>query len=167
MEQLAHIFGTEKDKVNCSFYWKIGVCRHGEKCKRKHNRPPASQTLLIPHMYTNPVVTPMFDQSGNPLVLDPEFLTKQFNHFYEDVFNEMKKYGSVEYLHVCDNVCDHMLGNVYVKFKTEEMAQNALASLSGRYYAGSLCILFLQNSNKYLKNFKNLQADCCNLSFLQ
>ncbi|KAK1344006.1 hypothetical protein QTO34_014564 [Cnephaeus nilssonii] len=31
-EYLASIFGTEKDKVNCSFYFKIGACRHGDRC---------------------------------------------------------------------------------------------------------------------------------------
>ncbi|CDY21243.1 BnaC02g28800D [Brassica napus] len=27
-EHLASIFGTEKDRVNCPFYLKIGACRH-------------------------------------------------------------------------------------------------------------------------------------------
>ena len=31
-EYLASIFGTEKDKVNCTFYFKIGACRHGDTC---------------------------------------------------------------------------------------------------------------------------------------
>lgn len=30
-EHLADIYGTEKDKVNCPFYWKIGACRHGNE----------------------------------------------------------------------------------------------------------------------------------------
>ena len=38
-EYLASIFGTEKDKVNCSFYFKIGACHYGDKCSRLHNRP--------------------------------------------------------------------------------------------------------------------------------
>ncbi|XP_054959027.1 splicing factor U2AF 26 kDa subunit isoform X14 [Pan paniscus] len=42
-EYLASIFGTEKDKVNCSFYFKIGVCRHGDRCSRLHNKPTFSQ----------------------------------------------------------------------------------------------------------------------------
>ena len=45
-------------------------------------------------------------------------------------------YGKIEELHVCDNICDHMLGNVYVKFEDEEDAEKALKGLSGRYYAG-------------------------------
>ena len=37
--------------------------------------------------------------------------------FYEDVFEELAKYGEIEYLNVCDNLADHMVGNCYVKFK--------------------------------------------------
>lgn len=37
--------------------------------------------------------------------------------FYEDIFLELAKYGEVEYLNVCDNLADHMVGNVYVKFR--------------------------------------------------
>jgi len=31
-EYLASIFGTEKDKVNCSFFFKMGACTHGDRC---------------------------------------------------------------------------------------------------------------------------------------
>ncbi len=46
-EHLASIFGTEKDKVNCSFYFKIGACRHGDRCSRIHNKPTFSQTVVL------------------------------------------------------------------------------------------------------------------------
>ncbi|XP_050738958.1 splicing factor U2AF 35 kDa subunit-like isoform X3 [Eriocheir sinensis] len=48
-EYLASIFGTEKDKVNCSFYFKIGACRHGDRCSRIHNKPTFSQ--CVPDMH--------------------------------------------------------------------------------------------------------------------
>ena len=51
---LASIFGTEQDKVNCSFYYKIGACRHGDRCSRKHVKPSYSQTVLMPNLYQNP-----------------------------------------------------------------------------------------------------------------
>ena len=53
-EHLARIHGTEEDKVNCPFYFKIGACRHGDKCSRQHHRPPFSQTIIISHMWNNP-----------------------------------------------------------------------------------------------------------------
>ena len=33
-DRLAKKFGTEDDKVNCPFYYKIGACRHGDSCTR-------------------------------------------------------------------------------------------------------------------------------------
>jgi splicing factor U2AF subunit len=56
--------------------------------------------------------------------------------FYEDVFEELAQYGEIENLNVCDNLADHMVGNVYVKFRDEEAAAKALQALQGRYYAG-------------------------------
>lgn len=49
--KLAKLYGTEEDKVNCPFYFKIGACRYGDKCLRIHNKPPYSQTILFKHMY--------------------------------------------------------------------------------------------------------------------
>jgi splicing factor U2AF subunit len=67
-------------------------------------------------------------------------LTQQ--DFYEDIFEEMGKYGEVENLNVCDNTSDHMVGNVYVKFREEEEAVAAMTGLAGRFYGGAsrLCL---------------------------
>lgn len=37
---------------------------------------------------------------------------------------------------MCDNLADHMVGNVYVKFREEESAAKALQAIQGRYYNG-------------------------------
>ena len=50
-KRLQSIFGTEEDKVNCPFYFKIGACRHGDTCTRVHNKPPVSQTMCFKHIY--------------------------------------------------------------------------------------------------------------------
>ncbi|KAL4666616.1 hypothetical protein H8959_005305 [Pygathrix nigripes] len=96
-EYLASIFGTEKDKVNCSFYFKIGVCRHGDRCSRLHNKPTFSQ----------------------------------------EVFTELQeKYGEIEEMNVCDNLGDHLVGNIYVKFRREEDAERAVAELNNHWFTG-------------------------------
>lgn len=155
-EYLSSIFGTEKDKyvlwgseradsvytptylltrrvgcrVNCSFYLKIGACRHGDRCSRQHNKPNFSQTVLIANMYQNPTHI-----TGNTLT--PEQLQLHFEQFYDDVFTELAvNYGEVEEMYVCDNIGDHLIGNVYVRFRYEEDAQKAVDSLNNRFYAG-------------------------------
>ncbi|KAM0939662.1 putative transcription factor C3H family [Dioscorea sansibarensis] len=108
-EHLASIFGTEKDRVNCLFYFKIGACRHGDRCSRLHTRPSISPTLLLANMYQRPdTITPGVDAEGHPI--DPRKIQEHFEDFYEDLFEELSKYGEIESLNVCDNLADHMVG---------------------------------------------------------
>lgn len=37
---------------------------------------------------------------------------------------------------MCENLADHMVGNVYVKFREEDSAMAALQGMQGRFYAG-------------------------------
>ncbi|KAJ3151844.1 hypothetical protein HK101_001860, partial [Irineochytrium annulatum] len=128
-DHLASIYGTEKDKVNCSFYFKIGACRHGDRCSRKHVKPSFSQTVLIPNVYQNPAHDPTC------ALTEPQ-LQEHFDLFYEDMFLELAKFGEIEELNVCDNVGDHLVGNVYVRLKFEEDAAKAVENLNNRFYAG-------------------------------
>ncbi|KAK1755143.1 hypothetical protein QBC47DRAFT_210088 [Echria macrotheca] len=125
---LASIFGTEQDKVNCSFYYKIGACRHGDRCSRKHVKPSYSQTILMPNLYQNPAFDPKNRMNASQL-------QNHFDAFYEDIWCEMCKYGELEELVVCDNNNDHLIGNVYARFKYEESAQKACDALNSRWYA--------------------------------
>uniref|UniRef100_A0A0D9XF58 C3H1-type domain-containing protein n=1 Tax=Leersia perrieri TaxID=77586 RepID=A0A0D9XF58_9ORYZ len=77
---------------------------------------------------------PTAQQAGNPI--EPEKIQADFEDFYEDIFDELSKYGEIESLHVCDNLADHMIGNVYVQFREEDQAAKALQALTGRYYSG-------------------------------
>ncbi|KAJ4970116.1 hypothetical protein NE237_003215 [Protea cynaroides] len=134
-EHLASIFGTEKDRVNCPFYFKIGACRHGDRCSRLHTKPSISPTLLIANMYQRPdMITPGIDPQGQ--AIDPHKVQEHFENFYEDLFEELSKYGEIESLNICDNLADHMVGNVYVQFREEDHAANAVKNLNGRFYAG-------------------------------
>ncbi|GBF94711.1 splicing factor U2af small subunit B-like [Raphidocelis subcapitata] len=135
-EHLASIFGTEKDRVNCPFYFKIGACRHGERCSRLHNRPTVSQTVLMPNLYLNPILNAPVGPDGVPAPVSPEEAQDEYEDFFEDVFDELSKYGELESLNVCDNLADHLVGNVYAKYRDEDDAARALAALQGRYYGG-------------------------------
>ncbi|KAK5017535.1 hypothetical protein LTR16_000429 [Cryomyces antarcticus] len=128
---LASIFGTEQDKVsnaqllalrraqltcygsqvNCSFYYKIGACRHGDRCSRKHVKPSYSQTILLPNLYQNPAYDPKNK-------MNPSQLQNHFDAFYEDFWCEM-----------------YLIGNVYARFKYEDSAQRACDALNSRWYA--------------------------------
>ncbi|XP_043357922.1 splicing factor U2AF 26 kDa subunit isoform X2 [Dermochelys coriacea] len=135
-EYLASIFGTEKDKVNCSFYFKIGACRHGDRCSRLHNRPTFSQTIVLLNLYRNPQNTAQSADSSHCHVSDVE-VQEHYDNFFEEVFTELEeKYGEIEEMNVCDNLGDHLVGNVYVKFRREEDAERAVGELNNRWFNG-------------------------------
>ena len=48
---------------------------------------------------------------------------------------ELARFGEIEEVVVADNIGDHMIGNVYVKFQNEEQAGAAMKGLNGRYYS--------------------------------
>jgi RNA recognition motif-containing protein len=87
------------------------------------SQPPA----FVHHMKSKKLFFDSFTEVVGLLVLQD---------FYEDLFEELSKYGELESLNVCDNLADHMVGNVYVLFKEEEQAATALRALTGRFYAG-------------------------------
>jgi splicing factor U2AF 35 kDa subunit len=147
-KHLARIHGTEEDKVNCPFYFKIGACRHSDRCSRLHHKPAFSQTLLLKHLYqhpsgpqaagansANPHLQPQ-SLPPPPSLVNPEEAMEDFLCFFEDLYLELSKFGHLEGLYVADNVGDHMIGHVYVKFSDEEQAGDALQVLQGRYYDG-------------------------------
>lgn len=90
----------------------------------------------MPHLYENPPAAVAF---ADGLKVPENLLIDAINHFeefYEEVFLELAKYGELEELNVCDNIGDHMLGNVYAKYYLEEQSDKAYKGLNGRYYAG-------------------------------
>ena len=73
-----------KDRVNCPFYFKIGACRHGDRCSRQHHKPPFSQTILIKHMWVNPQAQ-VAAAGGDLAAMDQKQLQEDFDDFYEEV----------------------------------------------------------------------------------
>jgi len=97
-----------------------------------------SQTLLLSHMYPN---TPEALALANDEPWDDDMYDRAQQHleaFYIEVFLELANYGEIEDVVVVDNLCDHLIGNVYVKYYHEEDAERALGKLTGRFYSGKL-----------------------------
>jgi splicing factor U2AF subunit len=122
-------------RVFCAFYSKTGTCRHGDKCARIHNKPVMSQTLIFQNMYINPPVAIAISEGNKVSDEALKEAIKHFEGFYKEVFLELTKYGEIKDLNVCDNLGDHLIGNVYVKFATFEEAEAALKALNGKYFA--------------------------------
>ncbi|XP_075046282.1 splicing factor U2AF 26 kDa subunit isoform X1 [Mixophyes fleayi] len=167
-EYLASIFGTEKDKVNCSFYFKIGACRHGDRCSRLHNKPTFSQTIVLLNLYRNPQNTAQSADGSHFTSLSSERapssisgrvsdiqVQEHYDDFFEEVFTEVEqKYGEIEEMNICDNLGDHLVGNVYVKFRREEDAERALVELNNRWFNG-------QAIHAELSPVTDFRESCC------
>lgn len=83
-EHLASIFGTEKDRVNCPFYFKIGACRHGDRCSRLHTKPSISPTLLLSNMYQRPdMITPTPGMAADPQFAAQNMDPRKIQQHYE------------------------------------------------------------------------------------
>ena len=62
-------------------------------------------------------------------------MQEHYDNFFEDVFVECEdKYGQVEEMNVCDNLGDHLVGNVYVKFKKEEVTGPQLSVIFSSFH---------------------------------
>lgn len=66
-----------------------------------------------------------------------EEMQEHYDNFFEDVFVECEdKYGEIEEMNVCDNLGDHLVGNVYIKFRREEDAEKGAKDLNNRWFGG-------------------------------
>lgn len=58
---------------------------------------------------------------------------EMFDEFFEEVFVECEsKYGEIEEMNVCDNLGDHLVGNVYIKVSDYYTFPILLVSTRGR-----------------------------------
>ncbi|CAD7927055.1 unnamed protein product [Amoebophrya sp. A25] len=129
------------DNLACSFYSKIGACRHGNQCSRRHIKVRESRTVLLAHMFadTSETLAVSSDpQPGLSAVTEKVYDTasRQIQEFYEEMFYQMSKYGEIEDVILVDNLAAHMTGNVYVKYFIKEAAARALENISGKFYCG-------------------------------
>lgn len=119
---LLHLFSMDSQAV-CTFYQKIGACRHGDKCSRKHIRPTESKTVLLANLYT---------QSAEKNKVSPE----AFDQFYADIYTHAAQSGEIEQMVVCENENFHLCGNVYVRYSDTQSADKAVAQLNQEWYGG-------------------------------
>jgi len=117
---------------------------------------------LFKHLYQNPPEAIAFAE-GNKV--SDEALKSALDHFYkfyEEIFIELSNFGELKELNVCDNLGDHMIGNVYAKFTDEEGASKAFNALAGKYYHSNL----VQEEYSPVINFRecrcrNYEEDKC------
>lgn len=76
------------------------------------------------------------------------------------VFYFCSKYGEIEEMNVCDNLGDHLVGNVYIKYRREEDAEKACKVLNTRWYDGMYSLFCI-----YMTVINNLSSEGVNYYF--
>jgi len=90
--------------------------------------------LLFSHLYPNPGAAIAFAEG---IQAPQEELIKAAHHFedfFEEVFSEFCQHGEILDMIVADNIGEHMIGNLYIKYASEEQAEKALRTMTGKYY---------------------------------
>ncbi len=58
----------------------------------------------------------IYEKDHFSLAVSVEAEQQHFDAFFEDVFVETEdRYGPIEEMNICDNLGDHLVGNVYIK----------------------------------------------------
>ncbi|KAI5214278.1 Splicing Factor U2Af 26 Kda Subunit [Manis pentadactyla] len=111
-------------------------------------------TIVLLNLYRNPQNTAQTADGSHCHVSDVE-VQEHYDNFFEEVFTELQeKYGEIEEMNVCDNLGDHLVGNVYVKFRREEDAERAVAELNNRWFNG-------QAVHAELSPVTDFRESCC------
>ncbi|KAL3317687.1 Splicing factor U2AF 26 kDa subunit [Cichlidogyrus casuarinus] len=140
-EYLASIFGTEKDKLVLNYEITISLESIVLSTSKLVHAVMVNNAL---DFTTNQHSVRRFCFKTCILLLKillinmTEIEAQQiFDDFFEEVFAECEeKYGEIEEMNVCDNLGDHLVGNVYIKFRSEKEAQQAVDELNQRWFGG-------------------------------
>jgi hypothetical protein len=76
-------------------------------------------------------------------------IKENFKVFYDEILVEFRKHGRVCQLLVCSNYQDHLRGNVYVQYESEEEAKNAFQQLNNWQFRGKRVFCFFTHVNNW------------------
>ena len=124
------------DGSRCNFFSKMGACRHADNCTKLHYRPTSCRVVLFPLMYPNPQAAHTYirDKEWEFTTFEKKYLDMHFEKFYKDVWRTFMEFGRINAIHVCGNMCDHLLGNVYIQFEESRAAERVCKELHARSF---------------------------------
>ncbi len=100
---------TPRDKINCSFFYKFGACKHGSYCKKIHFIPKTSHTVILRNFYQKPM-NQLQSVRVNRRVKDAQ---DEFDDLYEEIFCELEEsFGPIKEMIICVNMVEYLAGTV-------------------------------------------------------
>ncbi|ODV90656.1 hypothetical protein CANCADRAFT_108999 [Tortispora caseinolytica NRRL Y-17796] len=118
----------EPPEVVCEFYAKIGACRHGKNCTKKHIDPQKSNTMVCVGLAKK--------RLEQLQLLPQQNQTEAYNDIFADIYHEAVQISPVINMLICENQSDHLAGNVYLQFPNPYDAEKAVNGLNAKWYDG-------------------------------
>ncbi|XP_055838793.1 U2 small nuclear ribonucleoprotein auxiliary factor 35 kDa subunit-related protein 2 [Episyrphus balteatus] len=136
-EELTSNVQSNPNHLECAIFSKTNACRYGIQCKRNHIRPKLSRILFIPNFFSHIRLEHGGTTHAGDINLEcpEEDLNNDYKVFFEDVTEELKKFGEILNFRTCMNTQPHLRGNVLVEYSSERDALKAYVQLNGRFYA--------------------------------
>ena len=92
---------------------------------------------MFKHLYQNPPAAIAFAE-GSISEKNLKEALKDLEKFYEEIFIALSNFGELKELYLVDNLGDHLIGNVYIRFNDDIAASKAFNSLAGKCYHNKL-----------------------------
>jgi len=71
---------------------------------------------------------------------DPKYLQKHLDKFVAELWQLLLDFGPIAEINVPENLCDHILGSVYVKFESASYAAECVKGLKEKKYNGIILL---------------------------
>ncbi|KAH8377814.1 hypothetical protein KR093_007236, partial [Drosophila rubida] len=152
--ELRRVVETHPDQRLCEFFTRTNGCRYGDACTFNHRRPMLSKVILIRHFFTHPLLQVAdtkteYAKSDEHLELTDRDLRADYDEFFNDVVEELEKFGKIVNFRAVRNTLPHLRGNVFVEYAQERFALRAFVNLQGRYYAARRLNVEFSNLNAW------------------
>lgn len=136
-EELTTNVQSYPSRPACMFFAKTNACRFGIQCQRNHIRPKISRILFFPNFFSHIKLQYGGTSHAGDINLEcsEKELKADYKIFFEDVTEELKKFGKIVNFRTCMNMQTHLRGNVLVEYSSEREAVKAFFQLQGRFYA--------------------------------
>lgn len=93
---------------------------------------------MFARLYQNPTAAIAFTQGLQVPQEDLREAALHFEDFFQEVFEEFARHGEIIDMVVSDNIGEHLLGNLYLKYASEEQAEACLTAMLGKLYKGQV-----------------------------
>lgn len=91
---------------------------------------------MIKNMYMNPKLS-SFNTSGEVCNMNEGEMQEHFDAFFDEIYTELEdSYGEIDEMIICDNLGEHLCGNVFCMFKDEDDAFKCVRALNDRWVDG-------------------------------